>query len=85
MNDEENLTLHQKSLKALFHTPLQFYYIKTNEIPNHFTSTFFGCPIEETTETKAKLLGRHGNGGLVLIVIRLLLSYTDIIHSYKHV
>ena len=23
MNDEENLTLHQKSLKALFHTPLQ--------------------------------------------------------------
>ena len=26
MNDEENLTLHQKSLKALFHTPLHYYY-----------------------------------------------------------
>ena len=24
VNDDENLTLHQKSLKALFHTPLQF-------------------------------------------------------------
>ena len=24
--DEVNLTLHQKSLKALFHTPVQFLY-----------------------------------------------------------
>ena len=28
VNNEENLTLHQKSLKALFHTPLHFSNIQ---------------------------------------------------------
>ena len=35
MNDEENLTLHQKSLKALFHTPLQLCCIDLLELINH--------------------------------------------------
>jgi len=30
VNDEENLTLHQKSLKASFHTPLQLQGTQKN-------------------------------------------------------
>ena len=33
MNDEENLTLHQTSLKALFHAPLQFEFVRINVFP----------------------------------------------------
>ena len=50
VNNEENLTLHQKSLKALFHTPLLLMYMlwrKKKQINYKFipTSLFCGHPL----------------------------------------